>query len=104
MVITDAVNRHMRFTHPDNPQAEVSFWFGVSAAGVSLLVPQFGAFVFGLPLGLGAVVFGIIGLVRARRVGGRSLAVMGTALGLVGPVVGIVGWILIIERFDIPCC
>jgi hypothetical protein len=91
----------MRFTHPDNRPAEVSFWLGVSATFASLVEPQFGTFLIGVPLGLGAVVFGIIGLVRARRDGGRSLAVTGVALGLVGPFAALAGWVLIIELFDI---
>jgi hypothetical protein len=36
----------MRFSHPDNPLAEASFWLGASATGASLLVPQFGPVVF----------------------------------------------------------
>jgi hypothetical protein len=92
----------MRFSHPDNPQAEASFWLGVGATGASVVVPQFGPVVFGLPLGLGAVICGIIGLIRGRRAGGRSLAVTGLALGLGGPFAGVAAWILIFELFDIP--
>jgi hypothetical protein len=94
----------MRLTHPNNQPATIALWLGVSATFVSLLVPQFGAFVFGMPLGLGEVVFGIIGIVRASKAGGRSLAITGLVLGLVGPVAAVGVWLLIIEVFDIPCC
>jgi hypothetical protein len=94
----------MRSTHPDNRPAQISFWLGVCATLVSLREPQFGTFLFGVPLGLGAVVLGIFGLVRARRDGGRSLALTGLVLGLVGPFAALAGWVLVIELFDIPCC
>lgn len=59
----------------DNPAAVYSY--GVAWAG---LVP-----VLGLPLGLAAVVFGIVGLMRQRRrpeIMGRNFAIAGMTIGL----------------------
>ena len=94
----------MRSTHPDNRPAQISFLLGVLATVVSVREPQFGTFIFGVPLGLGAIVLGMIGLVRAKRDGGRSLALMGVVLGLIGPFAVWAGFVLIFELFDIPCC
>jgi hypothetical protein len=94
----------MRLLHPANSPATISFWLAASATAVSLLVPQFGAFVLGIPLGLAAVVFGIIGMRRARKVGGLSLGLAGLVLGIVGPIAAVAIWIFIIKVFDIPCC
>jgi hypothetical protein len=94
----------MRLSHPANGPASISFWLAVAATGFSLVVPQFGAFVVGVPLGLGAVVFGIIGILRAKTEGGRPLALTGLVLGIVGPIAAVAVWILAIELFDIPCC
>jgi hypothetical protein len=71
---------------------------------VSLGIPQFGWFVFGLPMGLAAVAFGIGGIRRAHERGGKRLALAGTALGLIGPVASLFLWILIIDVFNLPCC
>jgi hypothetical protein len=92
----------MRLTHPSNPPATVALWLGVFATLFSFLVPQFGAVLIGMPIGLGAAVFGIVGIIRARRNGGRSLAITGLVLGLVGPLAALVVWSVIIEVFDIP--
>jgi len=81
---------------PTTVRPKSAFWLGVCATLVGLREPQFGTFLLGVPLGLGAVVLGIIGLVRARRDGGLSLAVTGVVLGLVGPFAALAGWVLII--------
>jgi hypothetical protein len=74
---------------------------GIFATFLSLVVPQFGAFILGMPLGIGAVVFGVVGMVRARKEGGRSLAAAGLVLGLVGPIAAIAVWVFIVGVFDI---
>jgi hypothetical protein len=102
--VSSITSRKMRLTHPSNRPATVALWLAVFATCVSLLEPQFGAFLLGMPLGLGAVVFGIIGIVRTSKAGGRSLATIGLVLGLVGPIAAVGVWLLIIEVFDIPCC
>lgn len=69
-----------------------------------MVFPQFGWAVFGIPLGLAALVCGISGIRRAKEKGGRRLAVWGAALGVLGPIAGLVVSILLIEVFDVPCC
>jgi hypothetical protein len=76
----------------------------VCATLAGLVFPQFGWAVFGLPLGLGAVIFGVLGIRGAREKGGRRLALAGAILGLIGPIASLFVWVLIIEVFDFPCC
>jgi hypothetical protein len=77
---------------------------GVCATLTGLVFPQFGWAVFGLPLGVGAVIFGVLGIRGAREKGGRHLALAGAILGLIGPIASLFVWVLIIEVFDLPCC
>jgi hypothetical protein len=88
----------------DNGLANTAFLLGLAATLVGLAIPQFGWLVFGVPLGVGALVFGIGGIRRARERGGRRLAVIGIVLGVAGPPASLLLWILAIEVFDIPCC
>lgn len=92
----------MRLTLSSNRPATIAFWLAVFATLFSLVVPQFGAVIIGMPVGLGAAVFGIVGILRAREKGGRSLAISGLVLGLVGPIVALAIWVFIVEVFDIP--
>ena len=50
-----------------NNLANTAFVLGVGATLVSLALPQFGWLIFGLPLGLAAVGFGVGGIKRARE-------------------------------------
>jgi hypothetical protein len=77
---------------------------GAGATLAGLAFPQFGWFVFGIPLGLAAVVFGVLGIREGREKGGRPLALAGALLGLIGPMASLFVWVLIIEVFDLPCC
>ena len=92
----------MRLTHPTNRPAKDSLRLALIATCFSLVVPQFGSVIIGMPLGLAAAVFGIRGIVRAKENGGRSLAIAGLVLGLVGPISALGIWILVIEVFNIP--
>jgi hypothetical protein len=83
----------MRLTHPTNQPATAALWSAVFATFIGIVVPQF-AFLLGTPVGLAAVVFGIIGIVRAKSDGGRSLAILGLVLGLVGPIGALGVWLL----------
>lgn len=76
----------------------------MGATLTGLVFPQFGWLVFGIPLGLAAAVFGVLGIREAQETGGRRLALVGAVLGLIGPIASLFVWILIIEVFDLPCC
>jgi hypothetical protein len=76
----------------------------VGATLAGLVFPQFGWLVFGVPLGLAGVVFGVLGIREAPEKGGRRLAVAGVLLGLIGPVASLFIWVLIIEVFNFSCC
>jgi hypothetical protein len=88
----------------DNSHANTAFALGVGATLAGLVYPQFGSFLFGIPLGLAAVVFGVLGFRGTQESRARRFAVVGALLGLIGPTATVFVWILVIEIFDLPWC
>lgn len=76
---------------PQNTFAGVALGIGVGAVAAAV-IPFYGL-VFALPLGAGALTFGILGIRQATQLGGtgRGLAIAGTVTGSLA-LVGTVAW------------
>jgi FtsH-binding integral membrane protein len=97
--IPSADRRTYEDAKPRNLQALVSLWSALAALVLLLMFQEFrgAALLLAVPVtGLVATVYGVVGLIRARRLGnGRTEAVVGLSLGITILVVtGIVSFYL----------